>query len=61
MSESVSVSRPQGKASQLESVEGRASQAAGISPEGSFAARGRVSWLNPAKKFGFVKLDNHFA
>src|SRR3712207_2623245 len=22
-------------------------------------ATGRVSWFNPAKRFGFVKLDNH--
>lgn len=25
----------------------------------SMVATGRVSWFNPAKKFGFVKLDNH--
>jgi len=22
-------------------------------------ASGRISWFNPAKKFGFVKLDDH--
>jgi cold shock CspA family protein len=25
----------------------------------SSTATGRVSWFNPAKRFGFVKLDNH--
>jgi cold shock CspA family protein len=28
-------------------------------PSSSTVAAGRVSWFKPAKKFGFVKLDNH--
>lgn len=28
-------------------------------PSSGVVASGRVSWFNPAKKYGFVKLDDH--
>ena len=35
-------------------------ESAGVSgPLGGMVATGRVSWFNPAKKFGFVKLDDY--
>ena len=36
------------------------SESSGVSgPSSGMLAAGRVSWFNPAKKFGFIKLDGH--